>query len=116
MELKEFVTETLIAIHDAITQAINRIEAAGGKGTINPHWLEEGSWDKNVEKVDFDIATSVSDKAAGTAKVGIKVFTVVDVGGDGSKSREHSVANKVKFSVPMIFPASARYARTPKPE
>jgi len=116
MELKEFVAETLIAIHDAITEAISRIEAAGGKGTINPHWIEDGSWDKNVEKVEFDIAVSVADKTAGTAKAGIKVFTVVDVGGDGSKSWEHIVANKVKFSVPMIFPASARYAKTPNPE
>jgi len=115
MELKEFVAETLIAIHDGIANAITKLSEAGGRGTIVPCWIDdEEGWKANVEKVEFDIAVTTSDKTGGTIKGGGKIYLVANIGGEAAKSHEKSFANKVKFSIPMVFPATARYAKAPK--
>lgn len=114
MELKEFVQETLLAIHDAVKEAIDQLDAKGGPGTLNPHWIgDDSDWQKNVEKIEFDVAVTASDKTSGSGKAGIKVLSMIDIGADGGKLIEQSKVSKVKFSVPMILPASLRHAKTP---
>jgi hypothetical protein len=70
-------------------------------------------WKANVEKVGFDVAITETDKLSGSAKAGVKVVSIVDLGGNASKSFEKGSVNKVKFSVPLLLPASARH---PKPK
>lgn len=110
MELQDFITEALVAIHKGVADAINQNDAAGGIGTISPIWIGEMDWKANVEKVDFDIAVTASDKISGTLKSSIKVFSMVDAGGDAVKAREQSMVSRVKFSVPVLLPSSARHA------
>jgi hypothetical protein len=114
MELKEFVTETLLSIFEGIEETINRLDTKGAAGTINPHWRgSRANWKKNVEKVDFDVAVTASDKISGSGKAGIEVFSIIKAGGEASKAVEQSTVSKVKFSIPVIFPASTRDAKPP---
>jgi hypothetical protein len=59
--------------------------------------------EEHVQKVEFDVAVTATDKSNGGGKAGIKVFSV-ELGGEGSKSAEHSIASRVKFVIPAIPP------------
>jgi hypothetical protein len=62
-------------------------------------------WSEYVRTVDFDVAVTVVDKTSGAAKGGLRIASVVDFGGEAAKSYENSIVNKIKFSVPILFPA-----------
>ncbi len=108
MELREFVTETLIAIQEGVQEAIHRWTEGQRTGVINPVWnVKDGvtvDWKDYERVVEFDVAVTATDKAGATGKGGIKVFTVVDVGAEGSTSSERSTVSRIKFSIPIVPP------------
>ena len=113
MELKDFVAEALVQIQEGVQEAIERRgQNSEAEGAISPHRLDLKSfdplnpndWDKYVQKVDFDLAVSVSDKKGAEGKGSIKIFSIADVGGSKSKSSETSTVCRVKFTIPIIPP------------
>lgn len=75
------MTTTLVAICEGVKDAINEMDKSGTPASINPYWMgEEASWEKNVEKAEFDVVVTAADKMSGGGKAGVKVFSVVDVG------------------------------------
>lgn len=109
MELREFITQTLVEIQQGVQDAISQQDAIeGNNGLINPVFSMYGLPGKEqVQKVEFDVAVTATDKASGGGKAGIKVFSV-EFGGEGSKGSEHSVASRVKFTIPLVPPFQIR--------
>jgi hypothetical protein len=116
MELKDFVAETLVQIQEGVQEAIERrSQNSKAEGAISPKHFDMKSydpvnpnadWDKYVQKVDFDLAVSVSDKKGAEGKGSIKIFSIADAGGSKSKSSETSTVCRVKFTIPIIPPGS----------
>jgi hypothetical protein len=103
MELREFITATLTEIQLGVQNAIDSAAKSHTKGAINPCWGVPQS--KHIEKVQFDIAVTVSDKREGSAEAGIKVVGI-SLGGDKSKSSETSHVSRIQFSIPIIPPVT----------
>jgi len=107
MDLKEFITETIVQIQEGVQDAIERrssISDAGG--AINPVFLTPETYaygDKLRQMVEFDVAITVSDRTTGEGKAGLKVWSL-EIGGGASKSAEQSTVSRIKFSIPVIPP------------
>ena len=128
MDLKEFVSETLVSIIDGIKDAQGKSINLGA--SVNPGGLmrhkaavkENSIWDNTTnnyaQSVTFDIAITAEDSAQGGAKV--KVLSGI-FGGEvgGEKESKNILASRVNFSVPVLFPTidmENPEARTPKKE
>lgn len=104
MELKEFITQTLVQIQQGVQDAIAQQSTGANNGIINPVFSMYDSVGKEqIQKVEFDVAVTATDKSSGGGKAGIKVFSV-ELGGEGSKGSESSVASRVKFTIPLVPP------------
>lgn len=97
MDVKEFVTETL----QQVTEAIKKNNSSLNTGGVNIEALKNlnmfshfNGW---VTYVDFDIAVTESNSKDGGAKLSIAGFG--GFGGDLSEGKE--VASRVKFRVPI---------------
>lgn len=113
MELKEFVSQTLISIIEGVTDAQKKSEEHAA--LVNPGGLMRNTsnvsansiWDNRnnnyAQSVSFDIAVTAEDTATGGAK--IKVLAGI-LGGDvgGEKGNKNSVASRIQFSVPILLP------------
>lgn len=111
MELREFITQTLVQIQQGVQDAIEQQDAAKTNGIINPVFSMNGRPGRDhLQKVEFDVAVTATDKASGGGKAGIKVFSV-ELGGEGAKGTEHSVASRVKFTIPVVPPSQVQTER-----
>ena len=65
MELREFVTETLVAIQEGVRAAIERVEESKAIGVVNPVWDsgdgEKVDWKEYAQAVEFDVAVTATD-------------------------------------------------------
>jgi len=105
MELREFVTETLVQIQEGVQDAIiRRQDTDNPQGIINPVFGQQAS-EAHCQKVEFDVAITVSDKSQGSAKAGLRVLSV-ELGAGGSKAAERSTVSHVRFTVPVIPPTT----------
>jgi hypothetical protein len=112
MELKDFVAEALVQIQEGVQEAIaRRSQNREATGAISPQFFDfksaidpDAGWDKYIQKVDFDLAVSASDKKGAEGKGSIKIFSIADVGGSKTKSSETSTVCRVKFTIPIIPP------------
>ena len=106
MELKEFITESLVQIQEGVQDAINRrASLTDAAGVINPVWGTSGDdiSFRDMQKVEFDVAVTATDRTAGGGKAGLRIFSA-EVGADASKSVENSTVSRIKFTVPFIPP------------
>ena len=88
MELKEFVKNVLKDLVDAVEEVRN-------ESVRNMH-LESNN---DTRTVEFDIAVTVEDAKSLSGKAGIKVFQIIQGGGDVSKEYKNSSVSRVKFGV-----------------
>lgn len=114
MDLKEFVSETLLAIIGGVDDAQKKAKELGAH--VNPGGLMRSTsnissnalWDNTTnnyaQQVSFDVAITAEDTAKGGAKV--KVLSGI-LGGDvgGEKGNKNVVASRIQFSVPVLLPA-----------
>lgn len=106
MELREFIAETLVQIQEGVQDAISRRSGTPqAAGVINPVFGTDmdAAGPDHIQKVDFDVAVTVTEKANAGGKAGIKVFSI-ELGGEAGKSAEQSIVSRVKFAVPLISP------------
>ena len=113
MELKEFISETLISIISGVSEAQKEATKLGAH--VNPTGLmrntsniaDNAIWDNSsnnyAQPVSFDIAVTVEDKAQVGAK--IKVIAAI-FGADAEAKQENkdSLASRVQFIVPILLP------------
>ncbi len=86
MDISAFIKETLIALRSGIQDA-NKV--AGN----NPFGMMHG------DKIDFDVAVTVSEKTEekGGAKIG--VAQIVSLGGDIAAENQSARTSRIKFSI-----------------
>jgi hypothetical protein len=114
MDLKDFVSETLLSIIQGVNDAQEKAKELGAH--INPGGLMRSTsnissnaiWDNTTnnyaQPVAFDVAITAEDSAKGGAKV--KVLSGI-LGGDigGEKGSKNVIASRVQFTVPLLLPA-----------
>lgn len=88
MELKQFVKSVLKDIVGAVEET--RDESS------RDMYLKSGKEERTIE---FDIAVTVEDVISGSGKTGIKVFSVIEGGGEISKEAKNSSVSRIKFGV-----------------
>jgi hypothetical protein len=89
MELKQFVKNVLKDLVDAVEEV--RHESTRD--------MKLSSHKESNQTVEFDIAVTVEDSTTGTGKAGIKVFQIIEGGGELSKEQKNSSVSRVKFGV-----------------
>ncbi len=114
MDLKEFVSETILSVISGVSDAQEKAKELGAH--VNPGGLtrnvsniaDNAIWDNSTnnyaQPVTFDVAVTAEDTATGGAKV--KVLSGI-LGGDigGQKGNKNVVASRVQFVVPVLLPA-----------
>lgn len=108
MELKEFITSTLIQIQEGVQEAIKITQDKGLNGVINPIWGTINDNSAHRQNIQFDVAVTVADKNNGSAQAGVKgSIKIVEfsLGGSGEKTVEKSNVNRIQFTIPIIPPA-----------
>tara|TARA_B100000929_G_scaffold281673_1_gene260914 strand:- start:1160 stop:1537 length:378 start_codon:yes stop_codon:yes gene_type:complete len=116
MELKDFISTTLVEIHQGIQGAISELGDPRSFGAINP---VSGSGDaisaaqiaNNKQQVDFDIAVTTTNSGEAGVQGGVKVVGI-NIGGSGREVTSDSQVTRVKFSVPYIPPIT--FIETPR--
>ena len=115
MDLKEFVSDTLVQICEGIKDAQDKTKEMGAyvspmltaKGTATAH----GGDATGVSRVRFDVALEVIDesKSGNTSKhgAGLKIFCA-HAGLDGSNENhttdKETHVSRVSFEVPVVWP------------
>lgn len=114
MDLKDFVSETLLSIVTGVTEAQAKAQELGAH--VNPTGLTRNAakvahnavWDNSnnnyAQLVTFDVAVTAED----TAKAGAKVKVIAGIfgaGADAETGTKSSLASRVQFSVPVLLPA-----------
>jgi len=114
MELKKFVSESLVNLVKGIEDAHEKLEKSNAE--INPQLL--GSFDSKpttnvvgmttrnslpVTMVSFDLAVTVSDGKQ--TEGGIAIFTgAFGLGSKGKSDQSHENISRIKFNIPVAFP------------
>ncbi len=88
MELKEFIKEVLKDITEAV-------EESRGSSTRDMH-LDSL---KDQRTVEFDVAVTAEDITSASGKAGVKVFSLIEGGGETSKEVKNSTVSRIKFGV-----------------
>ncbi len=88
MEIKEFVKSVLKDVVDAVEET--------RKESSRDMHLDSA---KDSRTVDFDIAVTVEDSTSGAGKAGIRVFQLIEGGGEISREAKNSSISRVKFGV-----------------
>lgn len=106
MDLKEFVSETLIQIAEGVAQASEKAAPKGAE--VNPkswsgndeRYSSEGS---RIQQIEFTVALSVNEGTATKGGIGV-VAGMFALGTQGQSSNNQASTTHVKFSVPMALP------------
>lgn len=111
MELREFVTETLVQIAEGVAAAQERSLSIGAH--INPKLTGNASFGSQhgflsssagaAQIVGFDVALTVTQGKGTKGGIGI-VAGAINLGSAGQSSLENSTVSRVKFSVPLVLP------------
>jgi hypothetical protein len=106
MELKDFISQTLIDITQGVVAASVEVEKLGG--IVNPRPTQHVQTSRhrsglNIVDVEFHVVISVSDdiKKAGGGGVAIGV---VSFGGRGEATSTSGATTTLKFHVPLTLP------------
>lgn len=88
MEIKEFVKSVLKDVVDAVEET--------RKDSHRDMHLSSG---KDSETIIFDIAVTAEDTTEGSGRAGIKVYSLIEGGGEISKKAMNSSVSRIRFSV-----------------
>jgi hypothetical protein len=115
MDLKMFVTTTLVQIIEGVQEAIKQISPSGSSAKINP--TSNHALYSDPKDVNFDVAVTVADKVSGEGKAGLKVMSI-EIGGGGGKISESEAVSRIQFSVPVSVPSTSerQYKESPAPD
>lgn len=116
MELKEYITESLVQITEGISDAMKRLEGTGV--IINPKatfysngqfWIGKeqdlGAIERRVQLVEMNITTTVTDATEGRGGAKINVG-ILNLGGGVKDTGSEQNTNTIKFTIPICFPCT----------
>lgn len=113
--LKDFVRETLVQIAEGVGEAKENLKATGfeflhlflqsAPGSPTLGLADAASRRSYVFHIDFDIAVTTEDTSSAEGGAGFNI-SIVRAGGDLASSSSTTNASRVKFTVPIVYPAS----------
>lgn len=114
--VQSFVAETLRQVRDAINDFNAESEdkvGPAGKVQISRYRVGEealiaagyiSTTAGVATKVEFDIAITTAESNDVDGKAGIKVASLLELGGGGATSQSSSNVSRVKFNLPLALP------------
>jgi hypothetical protein len=104
MELREFISSTLVDIQAGVNDAIKKASQGEIPGAINPVWKDvKETTRQDIQVVSFDIAVAVSESGNSDIGGGIKVMGI-GIDGNSTEFKENSHTSRIQFTVPIILP------------
>jgi hypothetical protein len=111
MELKEFITQTIISINQGIIDAQEQTKDSGI--IINPKNLKKKGLNDylpydghpaQVQDIEFNVVVNVTE--GDESKIAVGAFTGIFSGGvSNSNQNNNSTQTTIKFSLPIQFPS-----------
>ncbi|MBI1424058.1 MAG: hypothetical protein GC149_11370 [Gammaproteobacteria bacterium] len=111
MDLKEFISETMIQIISGVVEAQEQAKNIGG--TVSPRLTAGSEFGAQhgflrseggaAQIVQFDVALTAKEGSGTKGGIGI-VSGIVSLGTSGQSQEENASVSRVKFSVPLILP------------
>ena len=114
MNLQNFITESLLQVIKGIKDAQNKINITDipeddkkyFTSYIAPTPLNvDKKIYENHDKIEFDVAITVSKDSTKTGKFHITVAGVEIDGRSQTSANSHSSVSRIKFSIPVIYPS-----------
>jgi hypothetical protein len=112
MELKEFITQTLININQGIIDAQEQTKDSGF--LINPKNIKkrgENTYEHyegtpaQVQDIEFNVVVNVAE--GNDAKIAVGVFTgMLSGGASNTNQNNNSTQTTIKFNLPVQFPSN----------
>ena len=112
MELKEFITQTLININQGIIDAQEKTKDSGfiinpknfTKKNVNTYEPFDGK-PAQVQEIEFNVVVNVAE--GNDAKIAVGVFTgMLSGGASNSNQNNNSTQTTIKFILPVQFPSN----------
>ena len=111
MDLKQFVTETLVQISQGIEAAQQQLRDSGTDTIINTNMtktdvghLVTGGRRRPVEYVEFDVAILANEGTETKAGIGLIVASLLKLEAGGKSTESAGRESRIKFKVPMSYP------------
>ncbi len=126
MELKQFVSETLVQIVEGIMDADARIANSGAavnpqnvvtnKSGDGPYGFYAGNKDVKyrpaVQEISFDVVVTASKGTETKGGIGIQVGAIA-LGSTGKSDAGTASESRIQFSVPLLLPNSKNNITSP---
>ncbi|MBX3703619.1 MAG: hypothetical protein KF822_07590 [Steroidobacteraceae bacterium] len=115
MELKDFVSQSIVSIVEGVVSAQERTRAHGA--FVNPTKLtrtitnigENAIWnnlDNNIARlVRFDVAVTVEEGTTSAGKIGV-VSGLLNLGSAGTSEDKSKAISRIAFDVPILLPVN----------
>jgi predicted ATP-dependent Lon-type protease len=111
MELKEFVTESLMQIVEGIADAQKRLKENGSEAIINTNMtatdvghVVTGGRRRPVEFVEFDVAVIANEGTEMKGGVGLTVASLLKFEAGAKGNQSTGSESRIKFKVPLSYP------------
>lgn len=111
MDLKQFVSETLVQISEGIEAAQKQLREAGSEAVVNTNMtktddghLVTGGRRRPVEFVEFDVAILANEGTETKAGIGLTVASLLNLDAGGKSTESAGRESRIKFRVPMSYP------------
>ena len=112
MDLKSFVSQTLIEIVEGVNEARSLVKSMDTGANINPSFAGDvpkltgayhiGHGDM-AQCVEFDVALTVTEGTNTKGGIGV-VSGVINLGSSGQSRNENVAVSRIKFIVPLGLP------------
>jgi hypothetical protein len=104
MELRSFISETLLAVMNGVLAAQQEVQQAGHTGVICQ--VERTATHSQPQDIEFDIAITVDAKSetGGGFKLTVAVVQI-GLGANTSVGDRESRTSRVRFRVPVTLPS-----------
>ncbi len=101
MDLKEFTKQTLIQIVEGAKEANSAIS----EHNAQIHTYNDNGYAKSfpITKVDFDVAITTTESEGTNGSAGLKVVSIVNLGGNVESKIENQTVSRVKYSLSIIL-------------
>ena len=120
MDLRQFVTETLVQVSQGIEDAQQQLKESGSETIINTNMtktdaghLVTGGRRRPVEFVEFDVAILANEGTETKAGIGLTVASLLKLDAGGKSTESAGRESRIKFKVPISYPMHKYAAGNP---
>ena len=103
MDLKDFVSTTLLDIFQGVKDAQTRLSQERTGGQINPG---SPSGEGQLETVHFDVAVVANEGTQTNAKAGVSVVPFLQLAAGGASSQSTASTSRIQFKVDVRYPTA----------